>query len=144
MEYVYSTEPLLSAYHYRGLQSIFLVTLFSFLFTLMVCLLLVISVRSRFIMVLAVLTFFVYPSFWVYKSTTVQPFPNIPVIGTIDSWSESTEMVRVNKHRTEPQWRGYMIYRVDNVRYPVKIVPGRTLPERAVFYKNPRDLVEKQ
>lgn len=143
MEYVYSTEPLVTMYQYTGLGSmipVFLIGLICAFF--MALLALSIGQNPKTVSVTVLATFCAFPMYWVYQTQHQEPMPNIPVVGTIDSWSESTEMVRISKHKTEPQWRGYMIYRVDDVRYPVKITPGQQLPERAIFYKNPRHLAK--
>ena len=140
-DFVYSTEPLRSAYEYTGLGSMVSVFMIAIIIALFVALALggLLDGRNKLgARLLVLVAFCAFPMYWVYQSQNTNPPPNIPVIGVVDSHSESQEMVRVSKLHTEPRWRGYVLYRVEDVLYPVQILPGRPLPERAIFYKNPQ------
>jgi hypothetical protein len=141
MEYTYSTEPLTTLYQYKGLISIVPV-LFIGLISAGLAALVALSAwcKRHTVYKLTLAAFCAYPMYWTYRAQHQEPMPNIPVVGVIDSYSNHQELTRVSKHRKEMRWHGYIIYRVDDVLYPVKIAPGRHLPERALFYKNPRHL----
>lgn len=143
MEYIYSTEPLVATYQYIGLVSLIPVFLTGLLCAFFMALVALATNQRLKVVVFAIFAAFcAFPTFWVYKAQRTEPMPNIPVVGTIDSYSNHQELTRVSKHRKEMQWHGYIIYRVDDVLYPVKIASGGHLPERAIFYKNPRHLVK--
>lgn len=142
MEYIYSTEPLVAAYQYTGLASLIPVFLTGLICAGIAALLTLSTGRKRHtVYILTFIAYIAFPMYWTYRSQHQEPLPNIPVVGTIDSYSNHQELTRVSKHREEMQWQGYIIYRVDDVLYPVKIASGVHLPERAIFYKNPRHLV---
>lgn len=141
MEYIYSTEPLTAMYQYKGLVSIVPALFIGLISAGLAAVVTLVTGRPKWVIILATLTAFcTFPMYWTYRAQHQEPMPNIPVVGTIDSYSNHQELTRVSKHRKEMQWQGYIIYRVDDVLYPVKIASGVHLPERAIFYKNPRHL----
>jgi hypothetical protein len=65
-----------------------------------------IELKDRHVYAAVLVAFYGFPMYWVYRAQTTEPLPNIPVVGTIDSWSEPTKLVRVGPVLADPQWQG--------------------------------------